>query len=69
MVNHRQPYPDIWRAPAGSTAWTNLGLTPDRSATLTVHSNVAYAIGQQDAGRSRLIHEFAAIAADPGGPA
>ena len=45
-----QPYPDIWRAPAGSTAWTNLGLTPDRSATLTVHRDVAYVAGQQGAG-------------------
>ena len=45
-----QPYPAIWRAPAGSTAWTNLGLTPDRSATLTVHSDVAYVVGQQGAG-------------------
>jgi hypothetical protein len=45
-----QPYPDIWRAPVGSTAWTNLGLTSDRSATLTVHSDVAYVVGQQGAG-------------------
>jgi hypothetical protein len=45
-----QPYPNIWRAPAGSTAWRNLGLTPDRSATLTVHSDVAYVVGQQGAG-------------------
>jgi hypothetical protein len=45
-----QPYPDIWRAPVGSTAWTNLGLTPDRSATLTVHGDVAYVVGQQGAG-------------------
>ena len=45
-----QPYPSIWRAPVGSTVWTNLGLTPDRSATLTVHSDVAYVVGQQGAG-------------------
>jgi hypothetical protein len=45
-----QPYPNIWRAPVGSTAWTNLGLTPDRSATLTVHGDVAYVVGQQGAG-------------------
>jgi hypothetical protein len=45
-----QPYPSIWRAPVGSTAWTNLGLTPDRSATLTVHGDVAYVVGQQGAG-------------------
>jgi hypothetical protein len=45
-----QPYPDIWRAPAGSTAWTNLGPTPDRTATLTVHGDVAYVAGQQGAG-------------------
>ena len=45
-----QPYPSIWRAPAGSTAWRNLGLTPDRSATLTVHGDVAYVVGQQGAG-------------------
>jgi hypothetical protein len=45
-----QPYPDIWRAPVGTTAWTNLGLTPDRSATLTVHGDVAYVVGQQGAG-------------------
>src|ERR1700677_3682220 len=45
-----QPYPPIWRAPVGSTAWTNLGLTPDRSATLTVHGDVAYVVGQQGAG-------------------
>jgi hypothetical protein len=45
-----QPYPTIWRARAGSTAWTNLGSTPDRSATLTVHGDVAYVVGQQGAG-------------------
>ncbi len=45
-----QPYPSIWRAPVGSTAWTNLGLTPDRTATLTVHGDVAYVVGQQGAG-------------------
>src|ERR1700683_4615305 len=45
-----QPYPPIWRAPVCSTAWTNLGLTPDRSATLTVHGDVAYVVGQQGAG-------------------
>jgi hypothetical protein len=45
-----QPYPNIWRAPVGSTAWTNLGPTPDRSATLTVHGDVAYVVGQQGAG-------------------
>jgi hypothetical protein len=45
-----QPYPSIWRAPAGGTAWTNLGPTPDRSATLTVHGDVAYVVGQQGAG-------------------
>ena len=45
-----QPYPTIWRAPIGSTTWTNLGPTPDRSATLTVHGDVAYVVGQQGAG-------------------
>jgi hypothetical protein len=45
-----QPYPGIWRAPVGGTAWTNLGVTPDRSATLTVHGDVAYVVGQQGAG-------------------
>jgi hypothetical protein len=45
-----QPYPTIWRAPAGGTTWTNLGLTPDRTATLTVHGDVAYVVGQQGAG-------------------
>jgi hypothetical protein len=45
-----QPYPNIWRAPVGSTGWSNLGPTPDRSATLTVHGDVAYVIGQQGAG-------------------
>ena len=45
-----QPYPSIWRSPVGGTAWTNLGLTPDRSATLTVHGDVAYVVGQQGAG-------------------
>jgi photosystem II stability/assembly factor-like uncharacterized protein len=45
-----QPYPNIWRAPVGSTAWANLGFTPDRSATLTVHRDVAYVVGQQGAG-------------------
>ena len=45
-----QPYPSIWRAPVGSTAWTNLGLTPDRTATLTVHGDVAYVVGQAGAG-------------------
>lgn len=44
------PYPNIWRAPVGSTAWTKLGPTPDRTATLTVHSDVAYVVGQQGAG-------------------
>ena len=66
-----QPYPDIWRAPAGSTAWTNLGLTPDRSATLTiayVHlSDIPpgrVCLAWDAVRRSRLIHVFAAIAAD-----
>lgn len=45
-----QPYPDVWRAPAGSTAWTNLGFTPDRSATLLVHGPAAYVAGQEGAG-------------------
>lgn len=45
-----QPYPHIWRARAGSTAWTDLGFTPDRTATLTVHGDVAYVVGQQGAG-------------------
>jgi hypothetical protein len=45
-----QPYPTIWRAPVGRTAWSNLGVTPDRSATLTVHGDVAYVVGQQGAG-------------------
>jgi hypothetical protein len=45
-----QPYPHIWRARAGSTAWTNLGFTPDRTATLTVHGDVAYVVGQQGTG-------------------
>jgi len=45
-----QPYPSIRRAPVGSTAWTNLGFTPDRSATLAVHGDVAYVVGQQGAG-------------------
>jgi hypothetical protein len=45
-----QPYPTIWRAPVGRTTWTNLGLTPDRTATLTVHGDVAYVVGQQGAG-------------------
>jgi hypothetical protein len=45
-----QPYPDVWRAPVGSTAWTNLGYTPDRSATLLVHGPTAYVVGQEGAG-------------------
>jgi predicted small lipoprotein YifL len=45
-----QPYATIWRAPVGSTTWTNLGSTPDRSATLTVHGDAAYVVGQQGAG-------------------
>jgi hypothetical protein len=45
-----QPYPDVWRAPVGSTAWTNLGYTPDRSATLLVHGPAAYVTGQEGAG-------------------
>jgi hypothetical protein len=45
-----QPYPTIWRAPVGRTTWSNLGVTPDRSATLTVHRDVAYVVGQQGAG-------------------
>jgi hypothetical protein len=45
-----QPYPDVWRAPVGSTDWTNLGLTPDRSATLLVHGPTAYVVGQEGAG-------------------
>ena len=45
-----QPYPNIWRASVASTAWKNLGPTPDRSATLTVHGDVAYVVGQQGAG-------------------
>jgi hypothetical protein len=45
-----QPYPDVWRAPVGSTAWTNLGFTPDRTATLLVHGPTAYVTGQEGAG-------------------
>jgi hypothetical protein len=45
-----QPYPDVWRAPVGSTVWTNLGFTPDRSATLLVHGLTAYVVGQEGAG-------------------
>jgi hypothetical protein len=45
-----QPYPDVWRAAAGSTVWTNLGFTPDRSATLLVHGPAAYVAGQEGAG-------------------
>lgn len=45
-----QPYPDVWRAPVGGTAWTNIGLTPDRSATLLVHGPTAYVAGQEGAG-------------------
>ena len=45
-----QPYPDVWRAPVGSTVWTNLGSTPDRSATLLVHGPAAYVAGQEGAG-------------------
>ncbi len=45
-----QPYPDVWRAPVGSTAWTDLGFTPDRSATLLVHGPTAYVVGQEGAG-------------------
>jgi hypothetical protein len=45
-----QPYPDVWRAPVGSTAWTNLGYTPDRSASLLVHGPAAYVTGQEGAG-------------------
>jgi hypothetical protein len=45
-----QPYPTIWRARAGSPVWTNLGSTPNRTATLTVHGDVAYVVGQQGAG-------------------
>ena len=45
-----QPYPDVWRAPTGSTVWTNLGFTPDRSATLLVHGPTAYVVGQEGAG-------------------
>ena len=45
-----QPYPNVWRAPIGSTAWTNLGLTPDRTATLLVHGPTAYVVGQEGAG-------------------
>ncbi len=44
------PYASVWRAPVGSTAWTNLGFTPDRSATLTVHGPTAYVVGQEGAG-------------------
>lgn len=45
-----QPYPDVWRARVGSTVWTNLGFTPDRSATLLVHGPTAYVVGQEGAG-------------------
>jgi hypothetical protein len=46
----QQPYPDVWRAPVGGTVWTNLGFTPDRSATLLVHGQAAYVAGQEGAG-------------------
>ena len=44
------PYADVWRAPVGSTAWTKLGFTPDRTATLVVHGPTAYVVGQEGAG-------------------
>jgi hypothetical protein len=44
------PYADVWRAPIGSSVWTKLGLTPDRSATLVVHGPAAYVVGQEGAG-------------------
>lgn len=49
-ISGPQPYPDVWRAPVGSTIWTNLGFTPDRSATLLVHGPAAYVTGQEGAG-------------------
>jgi hypothetical protein len=45
-----EPYPDVWRAPVGSTVWTNLSYTPDRTATLLVHGPTAYVVGQEGAG-------------------
>ena len=45
-----EPYPDVWRAPVGSTAWSDLGFTPNRSATLVVHGPTAYVVGEEGAG-------------------
>ena len=44
------PYPGVWRARTGSTSWTRLGMTPNRSATLDVHGAVAYVMGETGAG-------------------
>lgn len=44
------PGPRVHRSGIGSTAWTNLGLGPNRSATLDVHGDLAYVTGQQGAG-------------------
>jgi hypothetical protein len=45
-----EPYPHVWRAPVGSTVWTDLGSTPGRTATLLVHGPAAYVAGQEGAG-------------------
>jgi hypothetical protein len=45
-----QPYPFVWRASVGSTHWTRLGYTPNRTGTLDVHGAVAYVMGETGAG-------------------
>jgi photosystem II stability/assembly factor-like uncharacterized protein len=40
----------VWHAPVGSTSWTQLGIIPNRSATLDVQGSLAYVTGQQGAG-------------------
>jgi hypothetical protein len=45
-----QPGAAVWRVDAGSAQWTDLGITPNRSATLDVHGATAYVLGQSGAG-------------------
>ena len=44
------PYPGVWRAAVGADRFERLGMTPNRSGSLTVHGDTAYIVGDQGAG-------------------
>lgn len=50
LLNAAAPYPSIYTAPVGSTAFRRVGQAGDRGAYLKVHGGEAYVVGTQGAG-------------------